>query len=77
MPAKSEVKGDPRPGSVLAVTLDLIRTSNGATLAEIDAAIGPKHDALKLLQWANENKGYGWRQDENKKIHTVYYGKSE
>lgn len=76
MEAKSEIKGDPRPGSVLAVTLDLIRVNGGATLDEINTAIGPKHDALKLLQWANENKGYGWKQDpETKKISTVFYGK--
>lgn len=73
MEPRDYVKADPRPGSVLAMTLDLIRTNGGATLDEINAVIGPKHDALKLMQWANENKGYGWKQDPvTKKISVAY-----
>src|SRR5690348_11358409 len=53
-PTGMDIK-EPRPGSVLAITLELIKAQDGATLEEIQNAIGPKHDALKLLQWANEN----------------------
>lgn len=77
MPLNAELLAsvkEPRPGSVLALTLDLIAKQNGATLEEIQEIIGPKHNALKLLQWANENKGYGWRKDEAGKIHTVFRG---
>lgn len=73
MEPSGEVK-ESRPGSVMAVTVDLIKEKNGATLEEIQAAIGPKHDALKLLQWMNANRGYGWRMDPaTKKIFVVYY----
>jgi hypothetical protein len=74
-PTSDEVK-IPKAGTVLAVTLDLCRdTPGGATLEEIQAAIGPKHPALKLLEWANQNKGMGWRQDpETKRIVPVYRG---
>lgn len=73
-PTGADIK-EPRPGSVLALTLDTIKEKGGATLDEIQAVIGPKHDALKLLQWANENRGYGWKQDPNdKKIQVVYRG---
>lgn len=65
------VKSAPSPTSVLGISIALMRDNDGATLEEIQAAIGPKHDALKLLSWANENKGYGWQEDENKKIHVV------
>jgi hypothetical protein len=72
-PKGMEIK-EPRPGSVMAITLDIIKEKGGATLEEIQAAIGPKHDALKLLVWMNENRGYGWKKDAAGKIHTVYYG---
>lgn len=77
MPLNAELLSsskEPRPGSVMAITLDLIAKNDGATLEEIAEAIGPKHNALKLLQWMNENRGYGWRKDEAGKIHTVYRG---
>jgi hypothetical protein len=76
-PSGADIK-EPRPGSVLAITLDLMKTNGGATLEEINAAIGPKHDALKLLIWAHENKGYGWKIDpESKKVSVQYFQKTE
>lgn len=74
-PKGMEIK-DPRPGSVMAITLELVKKNGGATIDEIQAAIGVKHDALKLLQWMNENRGYGWKRDGEGKIQVVYYGAS-
>lgn len=57
----------PRPGSVLAITIDLCRANaEGATMEEIQAAIGPKHDALKLMQWGAANRGWGWKMVNNR-----------
>lgn len=50
----------PRPGSVLAITLDLIKEKRGATLEEIQTAIGEKHVAMRLLRWANKERGFGF-----------------
>lgn len=50
----------PREGSALHTALELIRTHKGATLPEIQAAIGEKHIAHRLLAWANRERGYGF-----------------
>lgn len=65
-----------KPGSVMAVTVELMEKQDGATVEEIQAAIGPKHQALKLMQWMNENKGIGFKMGEDGKIRPVYRGAS-
>lgn len=50
----------PRPASVLDKTLNLIKEKRGATLEEIQAVIGEKHDAMRLLRWANKERGFGF-----------------
>jgi len=59
---------EPRPDSVLAITVELCK--NGATLEEIQATIGPKHNALRLLEFGNL-KGFGWKRGDDMKIKVV------
>lgn len=60
----------PRDPSVGYTTLELIKSQkNGATLAEIQTAIGEKHVARRLLKWLNVERGYGFIMDpKTKKI---------
>ncbi len=55
----------PREGSALHTALELIKTHKGATLEEIQAAIGDKHIARRLLTWANRERGYGFVMTKN------------
>lgn len=56
-----------KPNSVGAIMHDLLRKGPGATVEEINTAIGyPKHDALKLMQFSNANRGWGYAMIEGK-----------
>lgn len=64
LPAGAEQQA-PREGSVLYTTLELIKTNRGATLDEIQAAVGDKHPVRRLLTWANRERGYGFVMTKN------------
>ena len=63
----------PRPDSVLAFTLELVGQKDGATLEDIQAMLDThgKHNALKLLEWSHDAKGYGWKKGDDGKIRVV------
>ena len=50
----------PREGSVFYKTLELMKSNKGATLEDIQATIGDKHVARRLLTWAHRECGYGF-----------------
>lgn len=66
-----EIQKTPKDGSVLHKTIELCRKLDGATLEEIQVEIGEKHDALKLLLWANEERGWGWKRGEDDRIRVL------
>lgn len=63
----------PRDGSVLAISLALMAsTEGGATMEELQKALDSakgegKHDVLTLLTWANKERGHGFRMDPTTK----------
>lgn len=50
----------PREGSVLHRCLELIEKNKGATLEEMQALIGEKHQIRRLLAWGHRERGYGF-----------------
>lgn len=55
----------PKPGSAMAVALEIMEKGEGATVDELRAAIGPNHDPVKLFQFFNEKRGWGFKKDPN------------
>ena len=63
---EGEHQQEPRPDSVASKTLLLIDANQGATLDEIQAEIGEKHSARRLLTWMNKERGYGFTMTDGK-----------
>lgn len=59
LPAGAEQQA-PREPSVLHTVLEMIAKNKGATLDELQAAVGEKHPIRALLRWANRERGYGF-----------------
>lgn len=58
---------EPRPGSTIAVALELTEREAGCTLEELQVELDKlgKHDALKLLQFMHTGKGFGFKRQED------------
>jgi hypothetical protein len=57
----------PRPGSTIAVALEMTEREAGATLEDIQTELDKlgTHNALKLLQFMNGGKGYGFKKQDD------------